>query len=76
MVCGDYYYVFEAVEQALAFSQETSDTQKPLALIVQAEYIGEPEKGTYVYVDKCRVTQIPSTPAAHVTDSRRVLKDI
>lgn len=56
---SDYYYPFETVEEALVFSQETPGAEEPLALIVQEEYIDEPETGTYVHVKERRVTEWP-----------------
>ncbi|WP_440221762.1 hypothetical protein ACQQ2N_11735 [Dokdonella sp. MW10] len=56
---SDYYYPFETVEEALAFSQETPGAEEPLALIVLEEYIDEPEAGTYVHVKERRVTDWP-----------------
>ena len=55
----DYYYPFETYEEALAFSQGTEGAEEPLALIVQEEYIGEPEPGQYVHVKERRVTEWP-----------------
>lgn len=55
----DYYYPFETYEEALAFSQGTEGAEEPLALIVQEEYIGEPEPGQYVHVKERRVAEWP-----------------
>ncbi|MCL2310274.1 MAG: GCN5 family acetyltransferase [Proteobacteria bacterium] len=56
---SDYYYPFETYEEALAFSQETQGAEEPLALIVQEEYIDEPEEGRYVHVKARRVAEWP-----------------
>ena len=56
---GDYYYVFATYEEALATSQRIEGAEKPLALVVQEEYIDEPEPGHYVHVKERRVTEWP-----------------
>ena len=40
---SDYYYAFASFEEALAFSEQTEDAEEPLALVLQHEYISEPE---------------------------------
>ena len=56
---SDYYYPFESYEDALAFSQENAGSEEPLALILQEEYISEPEPGIYVHVKERRITEWP-----------------
>ena len=56
---SDYYYSFETYEQALAFCKETQGAEEPLALIVQEEYIDEPEPGQYVHIRERRVAEWP-----------------
>lgn len=55
----DYYYVFETYEDALKFSEENQGSEKPLALVLQEEYIEEPEPGKYVHVKDRRLTEWP-----------------
>ncbi len=55
----DYYYAFETYEDALAFSTLTIGAEEPLALIVQEEYIDEPEPGRYVHIKKRRIAEWP-----------------
>ena len=55
----DYYYVFETYEEALAFSDDTKGAEKPIALILQREYINEPEPEHYIHVKKERITEWP-----------------
>ena len=55
----DYYYVFETYEEALAFSEKTPGAEAPLALILQEEYISEPEPGKYVHIKEKRFTEWP-----------------
>lgn len=55
----DYYYFFETFEGALEFSQKNPGSERPLALILQEEYIDEPEPGKYVHIKEQRMTEWP-----------------
>jgi putative acetyltransferase len=44
---SDYYYAFATYEEARVFSEGNSGVEQPLALILQREYIEEPEPGEY-----------------------------
>jgi len=54
---NDYYYVFETYEEAQRFSLETAGAEKPLALILQKEYIEEPETGKFIHRIEERLTE-------------------
>lgn len=56
---GDYYHAFRSYEEALAYSQNHSGTEEPLALVLQREYIDEPETGDYRHVRAKRITEWP-----------------
>jgi putative acetyltransferase len=56
---SDYYFAFDNFPEALEFSQVTIGAEKPLALILQREYINEPESGHYVHVKEERMTEWP-----------------
>jgi putative acetyltransferase len=56
---NDYFFVFENYEKALKYSLEHVGTEEPLALILQEEYIDEPEPGHYVHVKELRLTEWP-----------------
>ncbi|MYN02920.1 GCN5 family acetyltransferase [Pseudoduganella sp. DS3] len=56
---SDYYYAFESFEEAKAFATENPGTEEPLALVLQREYIDEPEPGQYAHVQEERVTEWP-----------------
>ena len=56
---SDYYHAFESYEDALEFSRRTRGAEEPLALILQREYISEPEPGVYVHVKKERIAEWP-----------------
>lgn len=55
----DYYYVFGTYEDALAFAEKTPGAELPLVLILQEEYINEPEPGKYIQVKERRLTEWP-----------------
>ena len=56
---NDYYYVFITYEEALAYSQQTEGAEAPLALVLQEEYISEPEPGNYIHVKNEHITEWP-----------------
>ena len=56
---SDYYYAFASYEDADAFSRSNDGTDEPLALVLQREYIDEPQAGQYVHVREERVTEWP-----------------
>lgn len=55
----DYYFVFATFEEAVAFAEENPGTEEPLALILQREYIDEPEPGKFVHVNQERICEWP-----------------
>ena len=48
-----------AVDEAEAFAAENPGTEEPLALVLQREYIDEPEPCLLVHVKKPRMTEWP-----------------
>ena len=54
---NDYYYAFADYKTAKEFSDNNSGTEEPIALILQREYIDEPENGKYIHVKEERVTE-------------------
>jgi len=55
----DYYYAFASGEEALECSAATAGAEPPLALILQREYIDEPEPGKYAHIRKERIAEWP-----------------
>ncbi|UOE49997.1 hypothetical protein MTO98_02790 [Mucilaginibacter sp. SMC90] len=55
----DYYYVFDNYEDALEFSKENQGCEDPLALILQKEYIAEPQPGKYMHIKEQRIAEWP-----------------
>ena len=72
---SDYYYPFEAYQEALAFSEETPGSGEPLALIVQEEYIDEPEPGQYVHVRERRIAEWPVALLSRPKRTPRTIPD-
>ncbi len=56
---NDYYYVFGDYQEALDFSKLTDGAEEPIALILQKEYIDEPETGKYIHVKENRLAEWP-----------------
>jgi putative acetyltransferase len=56
---NDYYYAFSTYEDAADFACSTVGAEEPLALVLQREYIDEPEPGHYVHVRAERVAEWP-----------------
>lgn len=56
---SDYFYSFAAYTEALTFSQQTKGAEEPLALVLQREYISEPEPGQYIHMKEERIAEWP-----------------
>jgi len=56
---SDYFFSFATYPEALAFSRRTKGAEDPLALILQKEYISEPEPGSFIHVKEERITEWP-----------------
>jgi putative acetyltransferase len=54
---NDYYYAFSNFEEAKDFSDQNAGTEEPIALILQREYIDEPESGTFAHIKEERITE-------------------
>jgi hypothetical protein len=57
---NDYFYAFASYPEARRFSQEYPGAEGPFALVLQKEYLDEPEPGQYVHVKKRRITEWPT----------------
>jgi putative acetyltransferase len=55
----DYYYAFETYEEAHEYAESNKGSEEPLALILQEEYIDEPELGKYLHIKQQRITEWP-----------------
>jgi putative acetyltransferase len=56
---NDYFYSFADYDEAIEFAGTTDGAEAPLALVLQAEYIDEPEPGQYMHVREKRMTEWP-----------------
>lgn len=56
---NDYFYPFAIYEDALSYSEGNPGCEEPLALVLQREYIDEPEPGQYVHVREERIVEWP-----------------
>ena len=54
---NDYYDVFSDYKKAKEFSDNNNGTEEPIALILQREYIDEPETGKYIHVKEERIAE-------------------
>jgi hypothetical protein len=55
----DYFYAFDTYGEAQEFSEQTEGAEEPLALVLQREYIDEPNEGDYRHVKEERITEWP-----------------
>ncbi len=53
----DYYEAFPTYEAALAYSKKTLGAEEPLVLILQREWIDEPQPGNFVRQKEERLTE-------------------
>ena len=56
---GDFYYFFDKYDEALKYSEENIRCEKPLALVLQEEYISGAEPSGYIHVKEQRLTEWP-----------------
>jgi putative acetyltransferase len=56
---SDYFYAFATYPEALEFSETAEGAEEPLALILQEEYISEPEEGQYLHIKERRIAEWP-----------------
>ena len=56
---NDYYFAFGTCEEAEDFADRTPGAEAPLALVLQREFIDEPEPGQFAHVRAERVTEWP-----------------
>ena len=55
----DYFYAFATHEEAADFSARTPGAEEPLALVLQEEYLDEPDPGVFVHMREPRITEWP-----------------
>jgi hypothetical protein len=72
---SDYYYAFATLEEAGEFAKTTAGAEDPVALILQEEYIDEPQSGEYVHVKAQRVTEWPVEFLSRPPRNERTIPD-
>ena len=72
---SDYYYAFASYEEAEQFAHSTEGTEEPLALVLQREFIDEPEDGQYLHVKEERITEWPVAFLARPRRTERTIPD-
>ena len=70
---NDYYYAFASYAEAKDCSDSVEGAEKPLALVLQREYIDEPNPGEY---EHRREERIAEWPAEFLTRPRRTARTI
>ncbi|MBA2612674.1 MAG: GCN5 family acetyltransferase [Bacteroidetes bacterium] len=53
----DYFKAFADYESAKKYAENTDGSEDPCVLILQKEYIDEPEDGVFVKIKKRRITE-------------------
>ena len=72
---SDYHHAFASFEEAAAFARATPGTEAPLALVLQREFIDEPEEGRYVHVREERVAEWPPIFLSRPRRTERTIPD-
>ena len=54
---NDYFKAFSTFEEALEFSENTKGAENPLVLVLQKEWINEPEFGVFIHKKGDRLTE-------------------
>ena len=72
---NDYYFAFADCHEAIAYAKAHPGCESPLALVVQEEYIDEPEPGKYVHVRERRVAEWPIAFLARPRRTPRTIPD-
>lgn len=71
----DYYYPFSTGDDAVEFAKATPGAEQVLALVLQEEYIDEPEPGAYRHVVSRRITEWPAEFLARPRRDERTIPD-
>ncbi|RUL77505.1 GCN5 family acetyltransferase [Dyella choica] len=71
----DYYYAFDSYAEAQEFSSSAQGADEVLALILQCEYIDEPEPGQYLHVKEERITEWPVLFLSRPRRTHRTIPD-
>jgi putative acetyltransferase len=72
---SDYYYAFASYSEALEFSNQAAGADDPLALILQREFIDEPEPENYIHKKEERIAEWPVTFLSRPRRNDRTIVD-
>jgi|SRR6188768_3434258 len=72
---SDYFYAFATFEEAAKLARKTKGAEKPLALILQKQYIDEPSPGVYHHIKKRRLTEWPVEFLARPKRTQQTIPD-
>lgn len=72
---SDYFHYFASYDEALQFSRHTKGAEEPLALVLQREYIAEPEPGQYIHMKEERITEWPVKFLSRPRRTERTITD-
>jgi putative acetyltransferase len=72
---SDYYYAFASYAEALQFSKQTAGANEPLALVLQREFIDEPEPENYIHRKEERIAEWPVTFLSRPRRNDRTIPD-
>ena len=72
---SDYYYAFTSYAEAIEFSKQTAGADEPLALILQREFIDEPQPEHYIHKKEERITEWPATFLSRPRRNDRTIPD-
>jgi putative acetyltransferase len=72
---SDYYYAFACYAKAVELSKQTAGADEPLALILQREFIDEPEPENYIHKKEERITEWPVTFLSRPKRDERTIPD-
>lgn len=72
---GDYFYAFSTFDAAAEFAARTPGSDLPLALVLQKEYLDEPEPGQFVHVRTERIAEWPPEFLRRPVRDERMIPD-
>ena len=72
---SDYYYAFASFEEADEFAKSATGAEEPLALVLQREFIDEPQTGQYVHVREERIAEWPVSFLSRPRRTARTIPD-
>jgi hypothetical protein len=72
---SDYFFTFSTFEEALQYSKTNKGSEEPLALVLQKEYIDEPEQGKFVHKKEERMAEWPLSFLSRPKRTERTIPD-